>query len=297
MRWRLPYTLLALTWGSSFWFIKLGLESFSAVQVGFLRVALGSLTLLLLSAVTRTPLVRDLRLLGHLFVLALCLNSAPGVLFAIGETHISSVLAAILNATTPLATLLMTMLVFRDQRPTRAQQLGLIIGFAGVLTVLGVWQGVGANAIAGVGACLLAVTGYGISFPYSRRYVANAPYSRTSIATAQVTIAAVQLVPVVLIADPNFSRPQMSSVLAMAVLGSMGSGIAYVWNYAVIMQAGATVASTVTYWTPLVAVVAGIAFLGEDITWYEPVGALVVLFGVAVSQGKIPRRQPDSRAG
>lgn len=286
MSWRVPYALLALTWGSSFWFIKVGLESFSAVQVGFLRVTLGAITLLLLSALTHTPLIRDLRLLGHLFVLALCLNSAPGVLYAFGETHISSVLAAILNATTPLATLLMTVLVFRDQRPSRTQQMGLVIGFAGVLVVLGIWQGLGSNALVGVAACLLAVTGYGISFPYSRRFVASAPHSRTSIATAQVTIAAVQLLPVLVIADPSFNTPSAASMAAMLVLGALGSGIAYVWNYAVIMQAGATVASTVTYWTPLVAVVAGIAFLGERITWYEPLGALIVLLGVAVSQGR-----------
>lgn len=290
MRWRIPYALLALTWGSSFWFIKVGLESFSAVQVGFLRVALGAATLLTLSALTRTPPIRDLRLLGHLFVLALCLNSAPAVLFAFGETHISSVVAAILNATTPLATLLVTLLLFRDQRPSRAQQLGLLVGFAGVLVVLGVWQGVGSNALVGVGACLLAVAGYGISFPYSRRFVTDAPYSRTSIATAQVTIAAMQLLPVVLIDGLAFDSPSAASVAAMLALGAFGSGIAYVWNYAVITHAGATVASTVTYWTPLVAVVAGIAFLGERITWYEPVGALVLLLGVAVSQGRLRRR-------
>lgn len=289
MSWRLQYALLALTWGSSFWFIKLGLESFSAVQVGFIRVTLGALTLLLLSAVTRTPLIRDWRLLGHLFMLALLLNSAPGVLFAFGETRVSSVLAAILNATTPLSTLVMTLLVFREQRPTRAQQMGLVVGFAGVLTVLGVWEGVGENALVGVAACLLAVLGYGVSFPYSRRFVASAPYSRTSIATAQVSLASLQLVPVLLLADPHLPVPSRASALGMLVLGALGSGIAYVWNYTVITQAGATVASTVTYWTPLVAVVAGVAFLGEQITWYEPVGAVVVLLGVAVSQGRFSR--------
>lgn len=287
MSWRIPYALLALTWGSSFWFIKVGLESFSAVQVGFLRVTLGALTLLVLSAFTRTALIRDRRLLAHLFVLALCLNSVPGVLFAYGETRISSVLAAILNATTPLATLLVTQAAFREQRPGRAQQWGLAIGFIGVLVVLGVWQGIGANALPGIVACLVAVLGYGLSFPYSRRYVAGSAYSRTAIATAQVTIASLQLLPVVLLADRQLPVPSSRSLAAMLVLGALGSGIAYVWNYQVITQAGATVASTVTYWTPLVAVVAGMLFLGEHINWYEPIGALVVLLGVAVSQGRI----------
>ena len=218
MSWRIPYGLLALTWGSSFWFIKVGLQSFTAVQVGFLRVSIGAVTLLALSAVTRVPLIRDRRVLAHLFVLALCLNSAPGVLFAYGETHISSVLAAILNATTPLATLAITMLAFRDQRPTRAQQLGLGVGFLGVLVVLGVWQGIGAAAATGVAACLVAVTGYGISFPYTRRFLADAPYPRTAMATAQVSMAALQLVPVLLVVDPHFQRPTTQSALAMLVL-------------------------------------------------------------------------------
>ena len=135
--WRLPYVLLALTWGSSFWFIKVGLESFTALEVGSLRVTIGAFTLLLISTVTRTPLIREWRVLKHLCVLALCLNSTPGVLFAFGETRISSILAAIINATTPLATLLVTSVAFREQRPRRAQQVGLLLGFLGVLVVLG----------------------------------------------------------------------------------------------------------------------------------------------------------------
>mgnify|MGYP000213916679 CR=1 FL=1 len=106
-----------------------------------------------------------------------------------------------------------------------------------------------------------------------------------------MVIAALQLVPVLLIADPSFGRVSTASLTAMLVLGALGSGIAYVWNYTVIMRAGATVASTVTYWTPLVAVVAGIAFLGERITWYEPLGAVIVLLGVAVSQGRLAAKK------
>ena len=291
MHWRIPYAAAALTWGSSFWFIKVGLGTFSALQVGFLRVAIGALTLLAFSAVTRTSPIRDRRVLGHLFVVALVLNSAPAVLFAYGETQISSVLAAIMNATTPLTTLLVTMIAFREQRPTRAQQFGLLLGFCGVLVALGAWQGLASGELLGVLACALAVTGYGISFPYTRRHISGLAYSSTQIVTAQVTIAALQLVPVVLLVDPVFPAPNIASASAMLALGALGTGFAFVWSNLVIRRSSATVASTVTYWTPLVAMVAGLAFLGEHIAWHQPVGVLVVLAGVAVSQGRVHARR------
>ncbi len=291
MNWKVPYAGAALTWGSSFWFIKVGLTSFSALQVGFLRVAIGALTLLLFSALTKTAIIRDRRVLGHLFVVALVLNSAPAVLFAYGETQISSVLAAIMNATTPLTTLLMTALLFREQRPTRAQQLGLFVGFIGVLTALGAWKGLGSGELLGVLACGLAVLGYGISFPYIRHHLSGLPYSSTQVVTAQVTIAALQLVPVVAFANPTFNAPSMSATAAMLALGCLGTGFAFVWSNYVIRNSSATVASTVTYWTPMVAMVAGVVFLGEDIAWHQPVGVLVVLLGVAATQGRLKLRK------
>lgn len=295
MSWRIPYAAAAITWGSSFWFIKVGLTSFSAVQVGFLRVAIGALTLLAFSAITGTPFVRDWKVLRHLFVVALVLNSAPAVLFAYGETEISSVLASIMNATTPLTTLLVTMLAFREQRPTRAQILGLLVGFVGVLTALGVWKGLGAGELLGIAACAVAVIGYGISFPYIRRHLAGLTYSSTQLVTAQVTIAALQLVPVIAILDPRIPLPSPSAGAAMLALGALGTGFAFVWSNLVIRRSSATVASTVTYWTPLVAMVAGAAFLGEHIAWHQPVGVLLVLSGVALSQGRFPGR-PGTRA-
>lgn len=287
MTWKVPYAAAALTWGSSFWFIKVGLTSFSALQVGFLRVAIGAATLILLSLVTRSPLIRDIRVLRHLFVVALVLNSVPSVLFAYGETQISSVLAAIMNATTPLTTLLVTALLFREQRPTRAQQVGLLVGFTGVLIALGAWQGLGSGELLGVLACGVAVLGYGVSFPYTRRHISGLPYSSTQLVTAQVGIATLQLIPVVVFVDPRIPMPTVHAAAAMLALGGLGTGFAFVWSNYVIRNSSATIASTVTYWTPLVAMIAGIAFLGEHVAWYQPVGVAVVLFGVAASQGRI----------
>lgn len=289
MTWKTRYALLVLTWGSSFWFIKLGLLMLTPTQVAFGRTALGAVTLLLVSGLRREGLIRDRRTLGHLFVLAVTLNSAPSVLYAFAETEISSVLAAIMNATTPLATLLVMFVAFREQRPTRMQMLGLGLGFVGVAVVLGVWQGFGSGSVLGILACVLAVTGYGVAFPYAQRHLAASPYSRTQLATAQLVIAALQLLPVQVLVGGAWPQWRWDSGLAMLALGALGTGFAYVWNYQIIAAVGPSTASTVTYWQPLVAIAVGILALGEQVHWYEPLGTLVLLLGVAVSQGRLRR--------
>jgi drug/metabolite transporter (DMT)-like permease len=100
-------------------------------------------------------------------------HSAPFTLFSYGETHISAVLAGIINALTPLATLLAALTIFRQQRPNPRIIAGLAIGFAGVLVVVGVWHGLGGGELLGIGACLGAVACYGVAFPYSRRHLAG----------------------------------------------------------------------------------------------------------------------------
>src|SRR5512135_2178032 len=131
---------------------------------------------------SRDPVPRDLRTWGHLFVGALLLSAGPFTLYAYGETQVSSVLAGIWNATTPLLTAAVAMLALPDERPTRARVAGLLVGFAGVLVVLGAWRGVGGHALLGNLACLAAATCYGLGFPYTRRHLAGRPESVVSLA-------------------------------------------------------------------------------------------------------------------
>ena len=152
---------------------------------------------------------------------------------------------------------------------------------------MGVWRGFGDNPIAYVLCLLLAVTCYGFAFPYSRRFVMPYKLEPTPMATVQLICASTVLLPGYLIdgiAKDDF-RP--IPLLSMLCLGVFGSGFAYIWNFKIIKEAGGLIASSVTFVTPVVAVVAGIIFLGEEITWYEPVGALIVLFGAAIAQERI----------
>jgi drug/metabolite transporter (DMT)-like permease len=215
------------------------------------------------------------------------LNVVPGVLFAQAETQVTSILAGIINAVTPLMTLLAIMIVFRSEKLKSFQIIGLLLGFLGVLTVLGAWKGLGANPISAVLALLLAVTCYGFSFPYTRKFVFPYKLKPEAMAATQVSLGAVTLLPFYLLDGIAKDEYRPGPVLAMIALGVFGSGFAYIWNFKIMEAAGSAIASSVTYVTPLVAVIVGIIFLGEGLTWHEPVGALIVLLGAAIGQERI----------
>jgi len=281
------FIALGVVWGCSFVFIKLGLEFLTPIGVAFGRVSLGALTLVFWAKFKKIELPTDKNIWLHLWVVSLLLNVIPGVLFAVAETEVTSILAGIINAVTPLMTLLAIMIVFREEQPKNYQVLGLLLGFVGVLTVLGVWQGLGNNPIGAVLALLIAVACYGFSFPYSRKFVLPKKLQPEALAAVQVTMGALTLLPFYLIDGIAKDEYRLGPVLAMVALGVFGSGFAYIWNFKIMQAAGSAIASTVTYVTPVVAVIVGIIFLGEKISWYEPLGAIIVLLGAAIGQQRI----------
>ncbi|MCU0506619.1 MAG: DMT family transporter [Chloroflexi bacterium] len=294
--WQVAFVLLALIWGCSFWWIKLGLTFLSPGQVAFVRTALGAVVLLAILAATRGRLPRTRRTWLDLLVVGLLMNAFPATLFAFGELHVSSILAGIINATTPLATLTVVLLAYREEEVSRERIVGLGVGFVGVLVVIGAWEGLGTSDILGIGACLAAVACYGLGYPYTRRHLASLPEGPVSMATGQVVLGALVLVPVALLAPGPGTSPTPDALLAMLGLGALGSGVAYVLSYRIVAAAGSTTASTVTYVAPIVAVVVGSVFLAEALTWHEPVGAAIVLLGVAISQGRLTPRPATPRS-
>ncbi len=285
--WISLYIALGVVWGCSFIFIKLGLEFLTPIGVAFGRVSLGALTLVFWARFKGIDLPSNKKLWLHLWIVSLLLNVIPGVLFAFAETKVTSILAGIINAVTPLMTLLAIMIAFREEKPKNYQVVGLLIGFLGVLTVLGAWKGLGTNPLIAVLALLLAVTCYGVSFPYSRKFVLPHKLRPEAIAAAQVSTGALTLLPFYLMDGIAKDEYRPGPVFAMIALGVFGSGFAYIWNFKIMEAAGSAIASTVTYVTPVVAVIVGIIFLGEQVSWYEPVGAAIVLLGAAIGQARI----------
>ncbi|MFZ1062529.1 MAG: DMT family transporter [Acidimicrobiales bacterium] len=294
--WLLAYLALGTVWGCSFLFIKWSLIFLTPFGVAFVRCALGALTLFVLLLASRLRYPRELAAWGHLVVVALCLNVVPGVLFAVAETRTTSILAGIINAMTPLTSLFFIAVVFRDEAITRNQVIGLGLGLVGVLVVLGVWNGLGKNPWWAIAALLVSVTMYGVSYPYSKRHLTRRGLPSESLAAAQLLVASLILLPTFLVHGLNGHHASTKAVLGAAALGVLGSGIAYVWNFQIISNAGSSLASTVTFLTPVVAVIVGLLFLHESFAWFEPVGGAVVLFGAAVGQGRVRafRRSPSA---
>jgi len=285
--WLPLYLVVGFIWGCSFIFIKSGLEFLSPIGVAFIRCALGALTLFLYARYKKIELPRGRKSYFHIWIVSLLLNVFPGIFFALAETEVTSILAGIINAVTPLMTLIAILLVNRSEKPKSSQMIGLFIGFAGVLIVLGAWNGLGDNPWWAVGILLLAVTCYGFSFPYTRKFVIPLGFKTEAIVAQQLILASFTLLPIYLIDGISIEGLPAGPVASMLALGIFGSGFAYLWNFKVMQIAGSAIASSVTYLTPVVAVIVGIIFLGEQITWNEPVGALVVLVGAAIAQERI----------
>ena len=285
--WPARLVALAAIWGTSFLLIKIGDRAFTPVQVAFGRMLFGVLALVPVVLAQRSRLPRDLRTWVYLGVSALLLNSAPFTLFAVGEQHVSSLLAGIWNGTTPLFVLLVVLATMPEERPTRARALGLVLGFGGVLVVFGAWRGVGHGELVGNAACLAATLLYGFGFPYARRHLALGGLSMTALAFGQLAIGTLQLALVLPFAGGIPPALPPGPLTAVLVLGVLGTGVAWLLNYSIIRDAGATAASTVGYVIPVFATVAGVALMGEPLTWNEPVGGVLVLLGVAASQGRL----------
>ncbi len=235
--WQVSFVSLGAIWGCSFWWIKLGLLVASPVDVAFARLLFGAVTLLLIAASTRTALPSRARTWSHLFVLAALLNSAPFILFSYAETRISAVLAGLLNSCTPLATLIVALVVMRSESFRPVIMAGLGTGLLGVLVVLGVWSGFGASQVLGIGACLGAVISYGFGFTFARRYLSRLPDSPVSLATGQVVCGALQVFPLSLAFGHVHAHGQTSPILALAALGILGTGVAYILNFHVVRHA------------------------------------------------------------
>ncbi|MCX4388965.1 DMT family transporter [Micromonospora peucetia] len=292
--WLPGFLALAAIWGSSFLFIKIGIGELHPLHLTLYRVAAGTVTLLLVLAVLRDRLPTEPRVWAHLTVVAAFGVAVPFTLFGYGEQRVESMLAGIWNATTPLIVLPLAVLVFRTERLTARRATGMALGFAGVLVVLGVWQGVGGAHFTGQLMCLGAAACYGVAIPYQKKFIAGSAHSGLSLSAAQLLIATAQLAvvaPLVAGAPPAPTGLSVEVLASVLVLGALGTGLAFVINLRNIRIAGASTASTVTYLVPVFAVLIGALALDERLTWHQPVGALIVLFGVAVSQGLIGRRQ------
>ncbi|WP_256962422.1 DMT family transporter [Streptomyces sp. NRRL B-24572] len=293
--WRVRFGALALIWGFSFLFIKVGTEGFAPFQVTFGRLFFGTAVLAVAIVVKRDRLPRGARVWGHLTVAAFLLNALPFSLFSYAELTIPSTLAGICNATTPLWGMLLSLVALSEDRPTRVRAAGLGIGFVGVLTVLGAWQGFSGLDVTGTALALLASFSYAVGWIYVRRTLSGTGASHLSLAGSQVGLATLQLAVVTPLFTSVPESVELMPLLAVIALGALGTGYAMLLQYGVVAEVGPTTAAMVTYFIPVIATAAGVAVLDERLTWNTPVGALVVLAGAALTQTRTSTRKAGAR--
>jgi drug/metabolite transporter (DMT)-like permease len=278
-------------WGSGFLFVKLALRGLSPSQVVLGQLAFGALVLLPTLAIRRKSLPHASREWVYLAGMAVLANIAPYLLFSWSEQRISSGLAGVLSGTTPLLTLLLAR-AFGIGRLTPLRVLGLAIGLAGVVLLAAPWHdGSRAVSLAGVLAALGAAACYAGSYVYARLLLTNRGMEPLVLAAAQLSIGAVLLSAAV----PWVGRQPMTLssgvVLSVVALGVLSTGIAYVLNYRLIQDEGPTAASMTNYLTPVVAVLLGIAFVDERLTWNLIIGTAMILVGLWIADHSSAERE------
>ena len=280
--------ILAFIWGWSFLFIKVAVRGMTPATVAWARVTLGAGVMLVVLRARRTALPprSERAQWRHFVVLAVTYNAVPFTLLAWAEQHISSALAAVLNASTPLFAAVLTA-VLLGERLRRAQIAGLLLGFVGVAVAAGVGGGDltgsslwGELAVVGVSAC------YGFGFTYAQRHVSG--IAPVVIAGGQLLAATVILFPVAALTTVGQGfELTPTRALSIVLLGVVGTGIAYLINYAAIADLGSTKASVVTYLVPVVAVAVGVAFLHEAFEVGLVVGGALTIVGIAMLHGRL----------
>lgn len=290
----LRISLLALIWGSGFLWIKLADRSFSPVEVTLARLVVGAAVLFAVMLARRDKVPRSLSLWTSIVVAALVANAVPYLLFAVAEQTVSSSTAGVINATTPLWTVTLALVVRHQKNVTSWQAAGLIVGFAGAVLIFSPWRAATGLFSAGGLECLAASISYAISYVYMDRFLARRGVGPIVLSACQLAAAAVMLAMTLGISGVQVPHVTAESMGAIAVLGIAGTGFAYVLNYQIITSDGATVASTVTYLLPVVAIVLGILVLGEDVTVSMLAGIALVLAGTALTRLRASARDRNN---
>lgn len=283
---------LSVLWGGSFFFAKVAVAELPPLAVVFARVGLAAVALDLLLALRGQNLFRRSTPWGAFFAMGVLNNLLPFSLIFWGQTQIASGLAAILNATTPLFTVVVAHYLTDDERMTAAKAVAVLVGIAGVALLIG--PGVLTQAGSGLWgeiACLGAALSYAFASLYGRRFKVMGVAPLTA-AAGQVTASALLILPIMLIVDRPWTLPAAPSLAVWASLigiALLSTALAYVLFFRILAAAGATNLALVTFLIPLTAILLGAAFLGERLGVRHFAGMALIGFGLALIDGRIGR--------
>ena len=282
---------LSMLWGGSFFFNGVAVRELPFLTIVLARVGIAALTLWAVLALMNIRMPRKKGLWSAFFGMGLLNNAIPFALFVWGQHHIASGLAAILNATTPLFTVLVAHFLTHDEKLSAGKIAGVALGLLGVILMLGaeLLAGLGTGLVAQL-ACLAAALSYAFAGIFGRRFKRmGVPPLMT--ATGQVTASSLLMLPLVLLVDQpwNLAPPSIQAWAALIAIGVASTALAYVLYFRILAAAGATNLLLVTFLIPISAILLGGLFLGESLATKHFIGMGMIGIGLALIDGRIAR--------
>ncbi len=282
---------LAVVWGGSFFFNGVAVRELPTLTLVWLRVAVAAGTLLVVLRLLGGRMTRDGSVWAAFFGMGLLNNVLPFVLIAWGQHHIASGLAAILNATTPLFTVLVAHVLTADERLTPGKAAGVVVGFAGAAVMIGAdaLRGTETGVLAEL-ACLGGALSYAFAGIFGRRF-RRMGVSPVATAAGQLCASTLVLLPMALIVDHPWTLavPHLATWGAVLGIGLLSTALAYVLYFRILAAAGATNLLLVTFLIPVSAILLGVLVLGETLLPRQMIGMALIGAGLALLDGRLPR--------
>jgi len=288
---------LSVLWGGSFFFVGVAVAELPPLTIVAARVTLAAVVLLVTLRVIGLPLPTNRHVWATLFGMGLLNNVVPFTLIVWGQTHIASGVASILNATTPLFTVIVAHTLTVDEKMTVGRLLGVFAGLAGVAVMVGgsAVQTLGVNVAAQL-AVLAAALSYALAGVFGRRFneLGVAPLAT---ATGQVAASSVMLAPLAMIIDRPWSLPAPSAATLAALAGFavLSTAVAYTLYFRILATAGATNPLLVTLLIPVTAILLGVAVLNETLEIRHLTGMMLIGLGLAAIEGRPWQRRHHGR--
>jgi drug/metabolite transporter (DMT)-like permease len=280
--------LLGVLWGSPYALTKIGLETIKPMTLVTTRVALAAAVLWLVVVAQKREVPKNWRFVSLLFIQGTISCVIPYTLITLGQQTVDSALAAVLNSTTPILLCLISVLWTRHETLTPSRMLGVALGFAGVVAVVGSGNPLAPGQhLLGQLAILAATISSAVSAIHGRRFAAVAP---EVVSAGVLTAATLMLLPVCLFSEAVApSAPSAASMLAVLINAVFGTALGFVIYFHLIRTAGTLSTTSASYLKPAVGVLIGCGLLGEPLSWVLVAGLLAIFVGIGAINTSPPR--------
>ncbi|MEY1423858.1 DMT family transporter [Morganella morganii] len=288
------FAFLGIIWGTNFIFMRQASEWISPVQIVFLRVLCGFVPIAVMAWMQKAVRREHLKYTGHFLVMALLATVIYYWAFASGTSLLLSGVSGVLSGAIPLFSFIVAAIFLRQEKITVMRLCGLMLGFAGVILIAKPWQiSRESISLAGVGYMILGSLSVGISFVYAKKFLADKQIAPLALTTYQIGLALLILACITPFTGITAIAQDSTASLGLIIgLGLLGTGVAYLTYYYLILNLGAVVASSVTYIPPVVALLVGFLAANEQLGVTEILSMVLIMSGVFLLQR--PSRRPEA---